>query len=50
MAQSPGFPGTHDVYRTIDDYYRVVHMEVSNVPVTNTDSTEADEIGRLGLN
>jgi len=27
MAYGPGVPGTHDVYRTIDDCYRVVHME-----------------------
>jgi len=26
MAYYPGVPGTHDVYPTIDDCYRVVHM------------------------
>ena len=49
MAYSPGVPITHDVYPTIDDCYRVVHMEGSNVPVTNIVSTEAKETRRLGL-
>ena len=50
MAYCPGFPGTHDVYPTIYDCYRVVRMEGSNVPGTNIDSTEAEETRRLGLN
>jgi len=50
MAFGAGVPGTHDVYPTIDDCYRVVHMEGSNVPGTNIDSTEAEETKRPGLN
>ena len=47
MAFGAGVPGTHDVYPTIDDCYRVVHMEGSNVPGTNIGSTEAEETRRL---
>jgi len=50
MAYGPGVPGTHDVYPIIDDYYRVVHVEGSNVPSTNIDSTDAEETRRLGPN
>ena len=50
MTYGPGVPGTHDVYPTIDDCCRVVHMEGSNVPGTNIDSTESEETRRLGLN
>jgi len=50
MAHGPGVPGTHDVYPTIDDCYRVVHMEGSNVAVTSFDSTEAEGTRRLGIN
>jgi hypothetical protein len=50
MAHGPGVPGTHDVYPKIDDCYRVVHMDGGNVPVTNIDSTEAEEARRMGLN
>jgi len=50
MAYGPGVPGTHDVYPTTDQCYCVVHMEGSNVPGTNIDSTEAEETRRLGLN
>jgi len=51
MAYGPGVvPGTHDVYRTLDDCYRVVHMKGSNVPSTNIDSTEAEGTRRLELN
>ena len=48
-AYRPGIHGTHDVYPTIDDCYRMVHMVGSNVPCTNIDSTEAEET-RLRLN
>jgi hypothetical protein len=50
MAYDPGVPGADDVYPTIDDCYRVVHMEGSNVPGTNIHPTEAEETKRLGLN
>jgi len=50
MAYGPSVPGNHDVYPTIDDYYRVVRMDGSNVPRTNIESAEAEETRRLGLN
>jgi hypothetical protein len=50
MAYGPGVPDTHDVYPTIDNCYRAVHMEGSNFPDTNIDSTEIEETRRLGFN
>ena len=50
MAYGPAVPDTHDVYPTIDDCYRVVDMEGSNVASTNIGSTEAEETRRLGPN
>jgi len=50
MAYGPGVPATHDVYPTIDDCYRMVHMEGSKLPGTNIDSTVAEDTRRLGLN
>ena len=50
LAHGPTVPGTHDLYPTIDDCQSVVHMEGSNIPRTNIDSTEAEGTRRLGLN
>jgi len=50
MAHGPSVSDTHDVYPTIDECYREVHMEGTNVPCTNIDSSETEETRRLGLN
>jgi len=50
MTYGSGVSGTYDVYPTIDECYRMVHMEGSNVPGTNIDSAEAEETRRLGPN
>jgi len=50
MEYGPGVPDTHAEYPTIDDFYRVVHMEGCNFSGTNIDSTEAEETTSLGIN
>jgi len=50
MGYGLGVSGTHGVYLTIDDCYRVEHMEGSNIPSTNIEFTEVEETKRLGLN
>jgi len=49
MAHGANVPGTHDVYTTIDDCYRVVNLEGINVPGTNIHCTEPKRQGGWGL-
>ena len=49
MAHGPRVPRIHNLYPTIDDYYRVVHMEGINVPVPISSLEKPKRQGGWGL-
>lgn len=49
LTHGPGVSGTYDMYSTIDDSHRVVHMEGIDIPGANINYTQTEDTRGLGL-